>query len=121
MASEHKNMSRIFELLASITSKHPECSVDKASLEYISKMQMIQSQRIKDIPFLSIFPPECLLKKFSSQEEALETIYPGLIANTNMENILKVEKFVEKLIESNRLKDKIYFDFILKLPESMKS
>ena len=84
-------------------------------------MQITQSQRIKDIPFLSIFPAESLLKNFSSQEEALETIYPGLIGNANMENILKVEKFVEKLIESNKLKDRIYFDFILKLPESMES
>ena len=87
----------------------------------ISKMRTAHFQRIKDIPFLDIFEPHQIVSNIKSEGEAFEAIYPGLIRNANMENILKIEKFVEKLVGSNKFKDRIYWDFVMKLPEDMDS
>ena len=87
----------------------------------IGKIYDLHRLRFEDISFGHLVEPEDLLRNYANSQQLFEVMYPKLQKHTNMENIFKIEKYVEKICESTLCRSMIQWDFLMKLPEIIKS
>lgn len=114
-------IDRTLQLIQAIVETFPACGISKDSIDRVKQIKKEHSLLLLDISFVELVKPESLATDMSTNEKVFETLYPGLQPYISTENIFKMEKFFEKVCQSKEFKQRIYWDFTLKIPETIDS